>query len=334
MVECLIPEPVADVTRRRFLGGAAAAGLSLGLAACGGSGSGSSSTATSSAPADRVVSTAMGDVRVPANPKRVIAINDYPLDTMFDLGMEPIGIYSAGEEYVPPVYIKQWKGLPTINDVGVAGAVNVEKIASLNPDLIIGIDAQKAPYDQLKQVAPTVLLPFNQAKGAWQPLSKDAANALNKNEELRALDAKFKQRGAKVRQDHAATLKGQKFDLIQGGFDQGQYWLYGPTSNIATALAPAGLEYASASADTKEQRSVSYERVDLLKDADILFYYTTNDGKPANLGPKLFGLEVFQRLPAVKADRLIGSVNFLTTSYGTAMAALDDLDAGLKRLSA
>jgi iron complex transport system substrate-binding protein len=330
MVECLIPEPVADVTRRRFLGGAAAAGLSLGLAACGGSGS----SPTVTAAADRVVTTPDGAIRVPAQPTRVVAINDFPLYTMMDLGLTPLGIYSAGQQYVPPIYLKRWKALPTINDVGVAGAVNVEKIAALQPDLILGIDAQKAPYDQLKEIAPTVLLPFTQEKGSWQAMAKGTAEALGRADDLRALQAKFQQRGTKVRQDHGAALKGQKFDLLQGGFDQGQYWLYGPTSNIATALAPSGIEYASATADTKDQRSVSYERVDLLKDADVLFYYTTDDGQPANLGPKLFGLEVFKRLPAVQADRLIGSVNFLPTSYGTATAALDDLDAGLKRLSA
>src|SRR4051812_38836417 len=101
------PSPVADVTRRRFLGGAAAAGLSLGLAACGGSSNDTTTTA-----ATRLVTTPNGAVRVPARPSRIVAINDYALYTLLDLGIDPVGIYSAGEQYVPPVYLERFKRLP------------------------------------------------------------------------------------------------------------------------------------------------------------------------------------------------------------------------------
>jgi iron complex transport system substrate-binding protein len=330
----LVDPVAADISRRRFLGGAAAAGLSLGLAACGAD---SGSSTTTAAAADRTVSTPNGEIKVPASPSRVISINDFSLYTMLDLQVTPIGIYSAGMEYVPPAYLDRVKPLKVINDVKVAGGLDLEKIASLQPDLIIGIDAQKAPYAQLKDIAPTVLLPFNSTGGEWKAMARGTAEALGKQDDLRALDAKLKQRATKVRQDHADALSSMTFDLIQGGFDAGQFWTYGPKSNIGEVLAETGMTFAAASrAAVKDggQGTVSYENVDRLQDADVLFYYTTNDGKPANLGPKLFALETFKRLPAVKAKRMIGSINFLLTSYGSAGDALDELDRGLGQISA
>jgi iron complex transport system substrate-binding protein len=322
--------PAADVTRRRFLGGAAAAGLSLGLAACGGS----SNTTTSTTAATRTVATPKGAVRVPARPSRIVAINDYALYTLLDLGIEPVGIYSAGEEYVPPVYLERFKQLPVINEKKVAGQLSVEKILELRPDLIIGIDAQDAPYGQLSHVAPTVLLPFNANNGAWRPLARVLAAAVGREDDLRALDAQWRQRGVKVRQDHAQQLGEWSFDLLQGGFDQGKFWVYGTRSNIYDILAPSGIRLASASGKSVEQDVLSYENVSRLKDADALFYYATSDGKPANFGPELFKLKSFGLLPAVQNERMIGSVNFLPTSYGSAVAGLEDLAAGLARIAA
>lgn len=251
----------------------------------------------------------LGRVEVPARPARVVAINDYVLYTMLDLGLDPIGIYSAGAQHVPPAYLERWRRLPVVNEQRVAGELDVEKIVALKPDLIIGIDAQRAPYAQLSKVAPTVLLPFTASGGAWRAMAQGTAEALGRAADLRALDAKLSQRVTKLRQDHAGALSRWTFDLIQGGFDQGQFWAYGPKSNVGDVL-------------------------DRLADAGVLFYYTNNDGTPANLGPKLFAQKGFARLPAVRAGRLIGSPNFLLTSYGTATAALDDLDRGLAKLAA
>ncbi|HET6508082.1 MAG TPA: ABC transporter substrate-binding protein [Baekduia sp.] len=330
MSAATLPPVVAELTRRRFLGGAAAAGLSLGLAACGGA---DDDTKAAAADATRTVATPKGRVEVPARPSRVVAINDYALYTMLDLGLDPIGIYSAGEQYVPPTYLDRWRGLPVINDEKVAGELSVEKILALKPDLIIGIDAQKAPYGQLSKIAPTVLLPFTASNGAWRPMAKGTAEALGRTEDLRALDAKLVQRAAKVKADHADALARWRFDLLQGGFDNGQFWTYGAKSNIGDVLGMTGMALARASAAASEQQTVSYENLDRLADADVVFYYTNNDGTPANLGPKLFAQKGFKLLEAVKAKRLIGSVNFLLVSYGTATAALDDLDRGLTRIA-
>lgn len=117
----------AFLDRRGFLAGGAAA-AAIGVAGCGSSGS------TDPAAATRVVSTAKGRVRVPANPKRVVAINPIPMSTLYDLGINVVGIYDEGAEYVSPRYRARYQKAASVGD---AGEVNAAKVAALNPDLVV-----------------------------------------------------------------------------------------------------------------------------------------------------------------------------------------------------
>ncbi|MGA5699032.1 ABC transporter substrate-binding protein [Peterkaempfera bronchialis] len=327
-------------TRRRLLGSAAGAAALLGLAACGSGGSGGSgskgaagASAGASAATTRVVDTAKGKVTVPARPQRVVILNDFPMAAMFDLGQLPVGLFNAGEEYVAQPYLERWRSIPKVSN-GVGGTVEVEKVAALQPDLIIGIDAQpNLPYEQLSRLAPTVLLPFSKSKTPWRDMAEQTAVVLGLPDALAKLKQRYADRAAQIRKERAAVLARYRWALLQGGFDEGQWWLYGPESNIGGILAAAGARFSSGSVRVKEQASVSYELVtSRLSDADAIFYYTTNDGKPANLGPKLFAQQSFQKLPAVRAGHLYGSIAFLPAGYTEALMALDDFDSALRKL--
>lgn len=91
--------------------------------------------------------------------------------------------------------------------------------------------------------------------------------------------------------------------------------------------------FATGSRRLAVQQSIAYELVTgKLGDADAIFYYTTNDGKPANLGPKLFAQKSFRQLPAAKAKHLFGSVYFLPGGYEDALAVVDDFEKALRTL--
>lgn len=326
------------LSRRRLLSTAAGAAALVGLAACGSGGSDSSggtagAKAEDGGRATRTVDTAKGPVQVPDRPQRVVAINDFPMAAMFDLGLTPAGVFNAGEEYVPPRNLKRWRPIPKVSD-GVGGAIQIEKVAALRPDLIIGIDAQaNLPYKQLSELAPTVLLPFTTSKAPWRDMAVATADVLGVPGQLDKLKQRYAQRTAAIKKDHAKALAAYDWALLQGGFDEGQWWLYGHGSPIGGILADAGARFSKASERLDVQESVSYELVtDKLADADAVFYYTTNDGKPANLGPKLFAQKSFQQLPAARTKRLFGSVAFLPGGYEDALLALDDFEKALRAL--
>ncbi|WP_431038516.1 ABC transporter substrate-binding protein [Streptomyces sp. P6-2-1] len=334
--------PLASTpSRRRVLASAAGVLAAAGLAACssdsddgGKKGAGSPDSAGSPDTAGtRTVDTAKGKVKVPAHPRRVVAINDFPMSAMFDMDLTPAGVFDAGEEYVPARDLTRWRAVPKVSD-GVGGEIRVEKVAALAPDLIIGIDAQtNLPYKQLSALAPTVLLPFTKSKNPWRDMAEQTADVLGEHGKLDALKKEYGTKAAAIREEHAKALAATHWALLQGGFDEGQWWLYGHGSPIGAILADAGAVFSAASRRLDVQQAVSYELIaNKLGDADAVFYYTTNDGKPANLGPKLFAQPAFTKLAAAQAGKLFGSVFFLPGGMRDAIAALDDFDKALRKL--
>ena len=329
-VETEFDRITAELTRRGFLGGTLGTATLLGLTACGSSGQHAGTP--SRPPATRQVDSVNGPVSVPRDPKRVVTLDGFSMAAMFDLGLEPVGVYSAGAQYVEPQFLARWQQLAKISDGTVGGAIDVEKVAALRPDLIIGIDAQKPPYAQLKAIAPTVILPFSSAKTPWRDLAKDTATTLGQTGAFQALQQRYTTRAAAIKAAHADVLRRTRWDVLQGGFDDGQFWLYGPGSDIGGILADAGVRFASASAGVTDQQNCSYEQIGTLSDSDAIFYYATNDGKPANLGPRLFAQPLWRTLPAVAVGHVFGSIYFLPSGYSDALGALDSLDAALGKL--
>jgi len=334
----LLPErPCADapaqtldsLTRRGILGTGIGAAAVLGLAACG---SDASPADSSTAGSTRKLDSANGVVEVPAHPTRIVTIDTYSMAAMFDLGMDPVGVYDAGEQYVEPQFLDRWKKIPKVSGGSVAGSIDVEKVAALSPDLIIGIDAMKPPYSQLKAIAPTVILSFSAAKAPWRDLAEATADAINLPRPMKKLESEYAARTAHIKTTYADVLAATRFDVIQGGFDKGQFWLYGPGSPSHDILADAGARFASASAGVKVQKPTSYEQIGKLSDADAIIYYATNDGKPANLAPALFAQPLWKRLPAVEKDALFGSIYFLPGCYSDALGLLDDFEKTLTKL--
>ncbi|MER7971065.1 ABC transporter substrate-binding protein [Streptomyces sp. NPDC096080] len=319
------PSPAASAPRRLLtaLVGAAAA---LTLAACG------TGTTTADAAADttRVVATAHGKVTVPAHPKRIVSVHAWSTESLFDLGLKPVGIENSGATYVPPRYLKRWKATAKVT----SGAdIDYEKIASLKPDLIVGVDVPylSKAYKSLSAIAPTTFAAFDDT-ATWAEYPDATARFVRRETQLADLKRTYEERIAAVRKEYRTKLADARWDVIQGGFDSGNYWIYGPGSPVGDILHQIGVRFASASAAVPkgENRSVSYERTDLLKDADYVIYYTNNDGSPANNIQKLFDLEAFKRLPVAKDKHLVGTSDFLPGSYSDATGVVDSVAKALE----
>jgi iron complex transport system substrate-binding protein len=325
---------VDELSRRGFLAGGLGTAALLGLAACGSSGGGAAGSPSSAAPSTRQVTTAKGPVTVPADPKRVVSIQPSATATLYDVGVASVGVYDEGSQYISPRYRTKWAAAPKI---GSGGEIDVEKVAALDPDLIIGFDYDwnTKVYSQLTALAPTVIAPAT----TWQAGAHTVADAVNRLDRLTALSHQLTSRSARIKQTYAAQLAAYKWDLLQGGFDKGQYWLYGPNTDVGTILAAAGVQFASGSLDSasstnpgKGVRELSYEKIDLLSDAGVIGFYANYDNTPNNEAPALFAQQGFKNLAAVKAGRLVPFPDFLPGGYGDALAGLDELEAGLTKL--
>ncbi|MEU5792649.1 ABC transporter substrate-binding protein [Streptomyces sp. NPDC047813] len=330
-----VPSPARASARRRsarprlLRPAVAAAALALVLTACG-----SSSTTTGGgdgkAAATRVVGTAHGKVTVPAHPLRIVSVHSWSTESLLDLGIRPVGVENSGANYVPPRYLKRWKAAAKVT---TGADIDYEKIAALKPDLIVGVDVPylSKAYKRLSAIAPTAFASFDESS-SWSAYPQATATFVNGTAQLTRLKQKYDDRIAAVRTSLGTKLTDSSWDVIQGGFDSGNYWIYSPASPVGDILSRLGVRFASATASVGKggTKSVSYERADLLKDADYVVYYTNNDGSPANDIQKLFALRTFKELPAAKKHQVVGTPDFLPGSYSDAMGVVDSIEKGLR----
>lgn len=137
---------VADLSRREFLAGLAAAGL---LAACGAPGGSEKSGET------RSVRDFFGMVKVPVNPQRIVAADDIALGNLLDLGVRPVAT-AVNLLSVPEFLGGRLEGIEDISSPDEP-RIRIERLAALDPDLIftLGVEWNQEKYDLLRQVAPT-----------------------------------------------------------------------------------------------------------------------------------------------------------------------------------
>ena len=99
------------------------------------------------------------------------------------MGVKPVGAVKSwtGDPWYPHIKDK----MKDVKVVGDEGQVNVETIASLKPDLIIGNKMRhEKVYEQLKAIAPTV---FSETlRGEWKDNFKFYAKALNKEKKVKS----------------------------------------------------------------------------------------------------------------------------------------------------
>ena len=152
--------PTSDIidalTRREFLTGLLAAGA---LTACG-SPAGPAKTSSGS----RTVDSSHGPVKIPVNPQRVVAMHDQLVAyAVASLGFERMVGVAVRDTSDPAVAIRQFGEVPGVferlSDIGTYSEPNLEAIAGVKPDLIIGLPYEVDPiYDQLSAIAPTVVI--------------------------------------------------------------------------------------------------------------------------------------------------------------------------------
>jgi iron complex transport system substrate-binding protein len=282
--------PPAARRRRALLTTAAAAALAL--TACGGEASSSSSAAASSATEDATVSTAYGDVTVPADPERVITLAESALDVALAVGVTPVGTTASRGGDKPPAYLGD--DAAAIPVVATVTEPNLEAILQAEPDVILAAAGLKQEqYDALSAIAPTVV-PEGSAITDWEAPLHTYAEALGADDELTdRLDA--------------VTARAQALAL-DGTVAVVRWMANGPVLMNAALMPGSLLEAAGAApmqaaadlAERPHSDPLSLENLAQI-DADRLFLATFGtDGAAALEAAK--SQPAFTRLAAVQSD--------------------------------
>ncbi|GGF61935.1 hypothetical protein GCM10010912_03850 [Paenibacillus albidus] len=180
--------------------------------------------------ATRKFQTVMGEIEIPASPKRIVA-TQY-LGHLLTLGVKPIG---AGTASLNQAILKErTEGIEDIGDDSVA----LEKVAALEPDLIIRPNDKN--YEQFSKIAPTIVIPWG-AKELYAEL-REFGDLLGKTEEA--------EQAIKHYEDKLAEAKEKLTGVVKEGETVGVYeiwaknfWVVGESFGRGTRNLFAGLGY-------------------------------------------------------------------------------------------
>ncbi|WP_271982804.1 ABC transporter substrate-binding protein [Pseudoclavibacter terrae] len=227
------------------------------------------------ASATRSVEHARGTAEVPADPQRVVVLEPVELDTAVALGVTPVGAAVASNVAGIPEYL----GVDGVEPVGTVPEPDLEAIAALKPDLILGTESRHSKlYDQLGAIAPTVFM-ATQAD-PWQENVLLIGEALGQQDEAQELLTGFNDRCEEIKSQTASA--GKTANLIRPR-DETTLSLYGPTSFAGGALECAGLTIPEQQWEDGLQADISPENV-LEAKADYVFV-TTADVEDASTVP-------------------------------------------------
>ncbi|WP_159590495.1 ABC transporter substrate-binding protein [Chelativorans xinjiangense] len=266
---------------------------------------------------------AMGTTKVPDEPKRIVVLTNEGTEALLSLGIQPVGAANSwtGDPWYP--HIKELMGEAA--PVGKESAVNLELVAALQPDLILGNKMRhEAIYPHLSAIAPTVF--SERLRGDWRENFVLYAEAVGKAEEgarqLEAFDA------------HVAELRENLGDKTQERISivrmmAGQIRIYQKDSFSGFILDQIGFRRPSNQDVDEFALRVGKESIpDMEGDRLFHFTYETGDGEGEKATREVLGDPLWQSLDVVKAGKVHAVDDVIWNTAGGIVAAhlmLDDI---------
>ncbi len=301
---------------------------SVSLTACGGddAATGADTEPTTSASADgafpAVVDHKYGSTTIPEAPERVVSIGLTEQDTLLQLGVTPVAVtewYGEQPNATWP-WATELLGDAKPEVLSQSDGLEFEKIAALEPDLIIGVNAglTESDYELLSEIAPTVtsVEGSTQYFSDWQDQTLQIARALGREDDGQQLVDDVSAKYAEVAAAHPEWA-GASATFSQGAPYDGQLYVYPDGLNtefltqLGFSITPGLEKYAP---DEGSQAQISGENVNLI-DADVVVFAT----EQAENFDALQEFGTIDQLAAVRENRavytdeiLAGAIYFIT----------------------
>jgi len=267
--------------------------------------------------AARSVEHARGVTEIPEQPQRVVTLEPLELDTAVSVGITPVGAAVASNVAGIPAYL----GVDGVQPVGTVPEPDLEAIAALKPDLILGTEARHSKlYDQLSAIAPTVFI-ATQAD-PWRDNAVLIGEALGHEDEVTALLDDVDARCDEIGKEYA--VDGQTAQLIRPR-DETTLSLYGPTSFAGSLLECVGFTIPDQDWADGIQADISPENI-LQAKADHVFV-TATDVSDTSLIPAAIAQNA-----AEFPDVTLVDTSYWVSGVGPkgAMKVLDDIEKYLQ----
>ncbi|WP_346884608.1 ABC transporter substrate-binding protein [Clostridium sp. UBA4395] len=240
-----------------------------------------------------------GEVEIPENPERIVDLSGNS-DILSILEYKVVGTANSDAyDYTKfPTYLEETLKGATILGYSMQDTMDVEAIMNLDPDLIVISTVQEKMYDQLSEIAPTVMIKLEALD--WKEDVKSLAKVFNKEEAANAwlenYDKKSKEVGDKIKKSYGEDTTYLSF-LASGG----QFYVFDGAGFGNVLYEDLGLAKPEG---MPEQNDISlpvvtYEGLASIK-SDYIFVIATDEDLKV-----LEENEVWNNLPQVKEGKVV-----------------------------
>lgn len=240
-----------------------------------------------------------GEVEIPAEPQRIVDLSGNS-DILSILGYKVIGTANSDAyDYTKfPSYLEETLKGAEILGYSMQDTMDVEAVMNLNPDLIVISTVQEKMYDQLSEIAPTVMIQLEALN--WKDDVKAFAKVFNKedaaNKWLVDYEAKAKAAGEKIKSEYGEDTTYLSF-LASGG----QFFVFDGAGFGSVLYEDMGLARPEG---MPEQTDISlpvvtYEGLASIK-SDYIFAIATAEDLA-----QLESNAIWNNLPAVKEGKVV-----------------------------
>lgn len=238
------------------------------------------------------VDSAYGELTFDSAPQRIVALTSQVADILVSLGVQPVAVAISQQDITDS---QPWVDgvLTGALEPGLANpdySINIEKVLSFQPDLIVGDSwqvADQATFDKLNAIAPTYAGAI-MGNTDWDVLTTALGDIVGEPEKAAAAIADVQAMFAASR-DQLASLQGKTYQFVRFATTEG--FAFGNGS----WLEQFGMEPAANQDNSMQGAGVSLENLDQLN-ADVLVIWAYNDEQGV-----LEADARFQDLPSVES---------------------------------
>lgn len=264
------------------------------LAACGGSDENTSDKKEEKEAETRIYKSETGDVKVPANPKRIISVPSTYTGNLLALGITPVGVTADVKDN------KFYEG--KLDDVEEITADSVEKIFELEPDLIISTPDNKN-NKKYAEIAPTVV--FSYEKYQYLDQHIEIGKLVNKEKEAKAWVEEWNKKTEEAGKEIRAKIGEDATVMVMELFNKDLY-VFGDNWGRGTEVLYQALKLKAPEKVIQDAMGPGYHAIS----AEVIpeyagDYIILSESGSENPDTTFKETNVWKNIPAVKNNKVI-----------------------------
>ncbi|MFK3677371.1 ABC transporter substrate-binding protein [Microbacterium sp. NPDC090218] len=268
---------------------------------------------------------AYGETTIPEQPQRIVAVGYTEQDTLWALGLEPVGVtdWYGDHDFASWPWADEARGDSEPEVLTTSDGLDFEAIALLDPDLIIGTNAgmSQEDFDRLSDIAPTVAHSgdYSMYFEPWDVQTLQIGEAVGMPEEAQKLvddiDAKFAEAAAAH-----PEFDGKSIVFLQNAIYDGAAIAYqdGLSTDFLTDLGftiPSEIDAYAPEDASGGQAYIPVENLDVLNAADVLIWGTESDDDITALEGEAFvtAIDAMKNKSVVYTDAVTAGAIYFTS---------------------